>query len=421
VESGGLLDSDGVTWVAPASEAELAESLGEPDTGSGRVRLPTGGGETLGTDARAAGHREIHLPTVPGAAGIDVISLEAPSFARIVEYEPKDLTITVGAGTRLGALQDTLESEGQWLPPGALGAAGSVGGFVGAATPGLFDAAFGSVHRHVLAVRTVAWDGRMLNWGRAVVKNVAGYDMSGLWCGNRGRLGVVTQASLRVWPQPERREWLEVRGSVDGWTLLESLGAMEPQADFRPEALLWQGARAGNGAYALVGLLGSEAAVRARGVLARAWADSHGFEISERGVRAHGDGATRLDSLASFGSRSRSLAQVTIRIHCARSRLVDVGRGLTRALGDTPVALDALPELGILRVSYTRPEDAASAAALRAALFQAAAGARITLELGGPEELAAAEARREAEVRRLEQTVLGALGGTARHWLAEHV
>jgi FAD/FMN-containing dehydrogenase len=424
MESGDVLDSDGVTWTAPASEPELAELLGEAGTGSGRVRLPTGGGEPSGGEARAAGHREIRLPTLPGAGGVDVISLEAPSFARIVEYEPKDLTITVGAGARLDVLQDTLGAEGQWLPPAAWGAAGSVGGLVGAATPGPFDAAFGSVQRHVLAVRTVVWDGRSLTWGRAVVKNVAGYDMSGLWCGSRGRLGVVTQASLRVWPQPELREWLEVRGPADGWTLLESLGAVEPADDFRPDALLWQGARSGQGAYALVGLLGSEAAVRSRGALARSWAACHGYDVSERDVSEprvgeRGDETTSANPLAPPERRRRSLADITIRVHCPRTRLAAVGRRLTGALRDVPGALDALPDLGLLRVS--RPEDTARAAALRDALFQAAGGARVTIEIGGPDELATAEAQREADVRSLEQAVLGALGGTARHWLADHV
>ena len=408
MESGSRDESGGLAWIAPASEAELGESLREVDAGSGRVRLPTGGGRSPG-DAMA-------MATAPGAAGIDVISLSAPSFARIMEYEPKDLTITVGAGTRLDALQDTLAAEGQWLPPGAWGSHRSVGGFAGAATPGPFDPTFGSVRRHVLAVRTVAWDGRPLAWGRAVVKNVAGYDINGLWCGSRGRLGVITQASLRVWPQPEHREWLEVRGSVDGWALLESLGSMRAGDDFRPDALLWRGATSGRDAHALVGLLGSEAAVRSRGARARAWVASHGFEVGERS-----DEATIAGSLAPIESRSRSLRQVVFRFHCARTRLADLGRRLDHALADTASELTALPELGTLRVSYSRPDDAGRAGALRAALFQATTSARITMEIGGPEELVAVEARRAPDVRALERTVLGALGGAARHWLADYV
>jgi FAD/FMN-containing dehydrogenase len=394
-----------MTWIAPVSEAELRESLADAGAGSGpgaeTVRVPTGGGDP---------------PRDAPVGDIDVISLEAPSFAHIVEYEPKDLTITVGAGMRLAALQKTLGSEGQWLPPGAWGRARSVGGLVGAGTPGPFDTAFGSVRRHVLAVRTIAWDGRPLTWGRAVVKNVAGYDLKGLWCGSRGRLGVVTQASLRVWPQPEGREWLEVRGSSDGWTLLESLAAMEPEEDFRPDAVLWSGARSARGAYALIGLLGSEASVRSRGTRAREWVASHGYEVSERA-----GAATLTGPLASLESGTRSLTEVTFSIHGTRANLADVGRRLARALADTPGALDALPELGIVRVSYVRPDDVARAAAIRAALFQAAGSARIALETGGPEELAAGEARREASVRGLEEAVLEALGGAPRHWLADHV
>lgn len=408
-----MVDSGGVSWIAPASEAELCEALGEADAGSGMARVATGRGASPSPA----------VATVLGAEQVDVISLSAPSFAGVVEYEPKDLTITVGAGTRLDALQDTLGAEGQWLPPGAWGSARSVGGFVGAATPGPFDAAFGSVRRHVLAVRTVAWDGRQLTWGRAVVKNVAGYDINGLWCGSRGRLGVITQASLRVWPRPEHREWLEVRGSADGWALLESLASMGPEEDFRADAVVWHGARHGQGAYALVGLLGSEAAVRSRGARARAWASSHEYEVSERDGGATGAGGDMRigDPLAALASRSRSLRRVVLRFHGARTTLADLGRRLNRALADTEHDLTALPELGVLRASYSRPEAPARATTSRAALFQAASGVHITMEIGGPEELAAAEARRGADALAIERTVLGALGGAARHWLADYV
>lgn len=412
-----------MTWIAPESEAELGHALaggrwqgGERLVGIGRdsgpdgepIPIPTGGGEP-GSVAEAMGRPEV-------SERDDVISLESSAFADVVEYEPKDLTITVGAGTRLSALRDTLDSEGQWLPPGACGRARSVGGFVGAGTPGPFDAAFGSVRRHVLAVRTIAWDGRPLTWGRAVVKNVAGYDLKGLWCGSRGRLGVVTQAALRVWPQPECREWLEVRGESDGWTLLDSLASLEPAADFRPDALLWRGATSARGAYAVVGLLGSEASVCSRGTRARTWAAGHGFEVDES---AGGDALT--GPLGSPESRPRSLVDVALRIRCPRASLARVARRVALALAETPGSIDALPEPGILGVSYVRPDDAARAAATRAALFQAVDGCPLTMERGGPEELAASEERRDDGVRIMERAVLQALGGGLRHWLADYV
>lgn len=433
-----------MTWIAPASEAELRESLADPGTAPGpggekgrlSAHFPTGGGDLPGDgDARGGEARERDAGRLAaaqdGEAGrlaaardedLRVISLERPAFAGIVEYEPKDLTITVGAGMRLGALRDALQSEGQWLPPGAWGRPRSVGGMVGAGAPGPFDHAFGSVRRHVLAVRTLSWGGRPLTWGRAVVKNVAGYDLKGLWCGSRGRLGVVTQASLRVWPLSERREWLEVRGSADGWTLLDSLARMAPAEDFRPDATLWRGSTSGRRAHALICLLGSEASVRLRGARAREWAARLGHEVVEAVASGSSEGGTpAAHLLAPLAAERRSFAGVTLRVHCPRESLANVARRLARALADTPATLDALPELGSLRVSYRRPDDGARAAATRAALFQAAGSVRITVDAGGPEELAAGEARWEACTRALGDAVLRALGGEPRHWLADYV
>lgn len=425
-----MSESGGLTWSAPVSEGELREVLAHPSAemqaGGGRPRFPTGGGN-VPADARAvdvprAGGPEAEATRTDSAEAVCIVSLESRSFARVVEYEPKDLTITVGAGMRLGTLRDTLLAEGQWLPPGAWGRDRSVGGWVAAGEPGPTDAAFGSVRRHVLAVRTIAWDGRPLTWGRAVVKNVAGYDLKGLWCGSRGRLGVVTRASLRVWPLPEHRDWLEIRGSAEGWDVLASLGAMDPAEDFRPDASVWRAATGARGTSARVGFLGSEASVRARVARAREWAASHGYEIGEvTSLDLSAGTAASPDPFAPLGSGPRPRNRVGFRVHCLRARLPDVGRRVARALVDMPGTIDALPELGVLKVSYERPHDGARARAIRAALFQAADDARIVVESGDAEELAAAEARRDSGVRALEDTVLGALGGEPRHWLADYV
>jgi glycolate oxidase FAD binding subunit len=367
--------------------------------GKGGARLPTGGGR-----------RPDGVEATLESEDAQAISLAASAFAGIREYEPKDLTITVGAGTRLDALKETLDAEGQWLPPGETVAGRSVGGLVGASTPGPFDSAFGSVRRHVLAVRTLAPDGRELAWGRAVVKNVAGYDMVGLWCGSRGRLGIVTAASLRVWPRPERREWLELREPGDGWTLLDSLCSVAPAQDFRPDALIWSRGPDGR-ASALAGFLGSEVAVRTRADRAAEWASGLGYEVATRTTPER----VALPSGGGLADR------VLLRVGSPRNTLADLGRRLSTALGERAGELTALPESGKLTVSYARPTDPERAAALRAALFQAADSRPIAVEAGGTEELAAVEARRAPAAVSVEEAVVDALGGRPRHWLADYL
>jgi FAD/FMN-containing dehydrogenase len=411
----------GASWHEPRDHDDLGDLLGAnappradgppradreaPTAGRGRTWLPTGG-------ARKLDRAESTLET----EGARAISLGAPSFAGILEYEPKDLTITVGAGTRLDALKDTLDAEGQWLPPGESGASRSVGGLVGAAFPGPFDAAFGSVRRHVLAVRTLAWDGRALAWGRAVVKNVAGYDMVGLWCGSRGRLGIVTTASLRVWPQPAQQEWLEFRESGEGWTLLDSLCSLEPAGDFRPDALFWHRGP-DQRALAVAGFLGPEVAVRNRADRAAGWASGLGLECATRTRPTQWFGAGP-DGAAEV---TRPLDRVVVRVACPRTELAELGRRLSTVLEDTTAEFAALPEPGRMTVSFTRPADPTRAAALRAALFQAASSRPITVEAGGVEELEAAEARRTPEVVSVEEAVIDSLGGQRRHWLADYI
>jgi hypothetical protein len=401
------------SWFEPRDHDDLVELLRSEAAG-----LPTGGG-------RRPDGVEATLESEDARA----ISLGASTFAGIREYEPKDLTITVGAGTRLVELKETLDSAGQWLPPGETVAGRSVGGLVGASTPGPFDSAFGSVRRHVLALRTLDRDGRELAWGRAVVKNVAGYDMVGLWCGSRGRLGIVTAASLRVWPRPERREWLELREPGDGWTLLDSLCSVAPAQDFRPDALVWHRGADGR-ASAVAAFLGSEAAVRTRADRAADWASGLGYEVatlptSDLAALATNDQRTestndRRPEPTRAGEKG-PMDRVLLRVGSPRNALTDLGRRASTALGDRAGELTALPESGKLTISYTRPTDPERAAELRAALFQAADSRPIAVEAGGTEELAAVEARRAPGAVSVEESVVDALGGQPRHWLADYL
>jgi glycolate oxidase FAD binding subunit len=118
---------------------------------------------------------------------------------RILEHEAGDLTCTVEAGIRLSSLQRALAEHGQRLsldPPGDP----TVGALLAENLSGPLRHRFGAPRDLVLGVTLVLADGTIANAGGKVVKNVAGYDLSRLVCGSKGRLALIARASFRLHP-----------------------------------------------------------------------------------------------------------------------------------------------------------------------------------------------------------------------------
>ncbi|MFO7260773.1 MAG: FAD-binding oxidoreductase [bacterium] len=135
---------------------------------------------------------------------VDIV-LSAERLAAVEAYEPADLTAVVGAGITLGALADTLARHRQWLPlDPAGGGAGTLGAAVSLAEAGPLRLAHGTPRDHVLGLTLVTGDGRVLELGGRVVKNVAGFDLVKLVTGSRGTLGLVCRVCVRLRPLPER-------------------------------------------------------------------------------------------------------------------------------------------------------------------------------------------------------------------------
>src|SRR5690606_21107007 len=133
------------------------------------------------------------------------VALSAERLAAVEVYEPADLTAVVGAGATLRGLDDTFGRHGQWLPldpPG--GGAGTIGAAVSLAEAGPLRLAHGTPRDHVLGLTLVTGDGRVLELGGRVVKNVAGFDLIKLATGARGTLGLICRVAVRLRPLPER-------------------------------------------------------------------------------------------------------------------------------------------------------------------------------------------------------------------------
>jgi glycolate oxidase FAD binding subunit len=132
--------------------------------------------------------------------------LRAP--AGIVDYDPAELTVTLGAGTTLADLDATLAAAGQHCPIDARDPGATVGGVVAVGLSGPRRVRYGPLRNRLLEVHFVIADGRRIKGGGRTVKNVSGYDVARLLVGSFGTLGVIVQVTLRCEPRPPRSEWL---------------------------------------------------------------------------------------------------------------------------------------------------------------------------------------------------------------------
>lgn len=151
--------------------------------------------------------------------------LDTRPLTGILSYEPTELFITALAGTPLAQIEAALAERGQMLafePPSFAGAA-TVGGVVAAGLSGPRRASVGAVRDFVLGLGCMDAQGRELQFGGQVMKNVAGYDVSRLLAGSMGILGVICEVSLKVLPQPVARATL--RFACDQGEALRRLNA----------------------------------------------------------------------------------------------------------------------------------------------------------------------------------------------------
>lgn len=136
--------------------------------------------------------------------------LETGPYRGIVDYDPTELVLSARAGTPLIELENLLSEHNQMMafePPCFDGAA-TLGGSIASGLSGPRRAYAGAARDFVLGVKLLDGQGRILNFGGRVMKNVAGYDVSRLMTGAMGTLGVLLEVSLKVLPKPETERTL---------------------------------------------------------------------------------------------------------------------------------------------------------------------------------------------------------------------
>lgn len=134
----------------------------------------------------------------------DVTLIDVSGLRGIVDYDPAELTFTALAGTPVAELDAALAEHGQYLPfdPPLAAAGATLGGVVASGTSGPNAFRHGGVRDFVVGVRLVDGTGRLVAGGGRVVKNAAGFDLPKLMVGSAGRLGVLVQLSMKVFPRP---------------------------------------------------------------------------------------------------------------------------------------------------------------------------------------------------------------------------
>lgn len=133
---------------------------------------------------------------VPTSEGI-VLSTERMSK---IEVDRENRVAVCGAGVTLGQLDNTAEKSGLSFPPHPGAETATVGGMIATNAGGVRALKYGTMRNYVLGLEVVLADGRVLRLGGKTLKNSTGYSLLHLFVGSEGTLGVITQATIRLFP-----------------------------------------------------------------------------------------------------------------------------------------------------------------------------------------------------------------------------
>ncbi len=140
-----------------------------------------------------------------GAVPVDGgIVIGTDRMNKIVEISPDDLYVVCQPGITTFELQQAVEKHGLIFPPDPASYKDSyIGGNIAENAGGMRTPKYGVTKHSVLGLEVVTATGEIIRTGGRTVKNVVGFDLTGLMCGSEGLLGIITEATLKLLPMPE--------------------------------------------------------------------------------------------------------------------------------------------------------------------------------------------------------------------------
>jgi D-lactate dehydrogenase (cytochrome) len=233
---------------------------------------------------------EGHVLALTGGVCIDMGQMK-----KVLAVHAEDLDATVQAGVTRKQLNEEIRHTGLMFPIDP-GADASLGGMAATRASGTNAVRYGTMRENVLALTVVTADARIIKTARRARKSAAGYDLTRLFIGSEGTLGVITEVTVRLYAVPEAMSaavcsFKDIGGAVS--TVIQTLQAGIPIA--RSEALCGLTMRAINAhnktAYKEQPTLflefhGTEAGVREQAELVQDIAREHGGEDFQWAVKA---------------------------------------------------------------------------------------------------------------------------------------
>lgn len=156
------------------------------------------------------------IPIVPRGSGTNLCAGTCPTegglvllfkhMNSILEIDQENLTVTVQPGVITLDMINTVESYGLFYPPDPSSMKiSTIGGNINENSGGLRGLKYGVTRDYVIALEIVLANGEIIRTGGKLAKDVAGYDLTRLFVGSEGTLGIITEATLKLIPMPESK------------------------------------------------------------------------------------------------------------------------------------------------------------------------------------------------------------------------